>query len=217
MTFLSPPPRSRHAFFGLSLVVIFLTGIWLSQRYELNVSLARVSPDTSAIHQYRPEYRRAAGPQLVLLFVGSSSCRGSNDPELPPLIGSLKADLADYAAERDMGFETYGVAVDWATDEGIQHLASFGEFDEVAVGNNWMNSILLDYVWELDQPLATPAVFVYQQQPQVDADTVAGYVPAGCSRGSRTAPGPHGVERDSSLDRIRSGGVPEPARGRLDG
>lgn len=167
----------RTASSWLVVVAVFLSGIWLSRHYDLSVSLDAVVPAAAASEDsYRPGYTRTEGPHLVFLFVGSSRCRWSTDPELPGAVEALKLELAAYAGERDLAFRALGVSVDWVPSKGLDHLATFGAFDEVSVGVNWANSTLLHHVWERGLGLATPAVLVYRHELQVEGDSLSGAV-----------------------------------------
>lgn len=162
---------SRTILQATLLCAVFLGGIWLSRQYDLNVSVEPVARAAAAsADAYVPDWTRTEGPHLVLLFAGSSSCRWSTDPELPDAVESLKLQLAQYAGERAMAFRAIGVSVDWDTARGLEHLATFGRFDEVATGGNWANSALLDHVWERGYTMATPGVFVYLREVGVEAD-----------------------------------------------
>ena len=104
------------------------------------------------------------GPELVFVYVGSSSCTWSTDPALPPALERLKVDLAEFARERAWGFRATGIAVDWQTAQGVGYLDDFGLFDEISVGYNWQNSTLVKYAWDEGIHPATPAVLIYTQE-----------------------------------------------------
>ena len=104
------------------------------------------------------------GPELVLVYVGSSSCTSSKDPELPPAVERLKVDLAMFAQDRQWGFRATGIAVDWRTAQGVSYLDDFGTFDEISVGYNWQNSTVVKYAWDEGIHPATPAVLIYTQE-----------------------------------------------------
>jgi hypothetical protein len=118
----------------------------------------------SGVERYVPSQQRLAGPQILLVFLGSSTCMYSNDPDLPGAVEALKVRFAHYADERSMSFKAVGVAVDWGVAKGVRHLNSFGQFDEIASGYNWGNGSLAAYTWAVDHEPATPQVLVFEQQ-----------------------------------------------------
>lgn len=108
----------------------------------------------------------------MLLFVGSSTCPWSTHPDLPEAVEALKVRLAAYAQERGLTFRAIAVSVDWVTENGVQYLGTLGAFDEIAVGGNWANSVLLDHVWERGGRASTPSVFIYSRRVVQEADSV---------------------------------------------
>lgn len=155
------------------LAAVFGVGLWLSLTHDLTVRLERVAVAGPAGVVYEPLYRQAQGPEIVLVFVGSSRCAWSNDQDLPPALEALKVRLAQHAREAGLAFRALGVAADWGSERGVAYLTAFGAFDEISTGSNWTNSALLDHVWEAGVTVATPAVFVYQQVLEIDSDSVS--------------------------------------------
>lgn len=156
---------------GLALAVVFSSGLWVSNRYDVSVARAETEEVGEGAIVYQPTYRRSVGPQLALLFVGSSTCPWSTDPDLVPVLEALKRQLADYSESRGLGFRALAVSVDWVPERGLDYLASLGAFDEIAVGGNWANSVLLDHVWERGASVVTPAVFLYYRELVQEADS----------------------------------------------
>lgn len=78
--------RAMSLFLAVALPLAM--GMWLSSRYSLDIQMTRADQDVSgpfSEHQYRPSYRTDDGTELLLLFVGSSSCRWSNHSSRPDL------------------------------------------------------------------------------------------------------------------------------------
>jgi hypothetical protein len=99
-----------------------------------------------------------------MIYFGSAGCAGSNHPELPRAIEMLKRRLAGYAEEHSMGFKAIGVAFDWDPAGGVEHLRKFGQFDEIATGSHWGNTLAVTYLWPEDSvPAMTPQVLVYER------------------------------------------------------
>lgn len=113
---------------------------------------------------YTPRYRRETGPQLVMIYFGSSGCAASNQPALPEAVEALKIRLAGFAEQQEMSFVSIGVALDWNPERGVEHLSKFGRFDEISAGYNWGNTLGLRYMWSEESVTpTTPQVVVYRR------------------------------------------------------
>ncbi len=157
----------------LAALVFFTAGIWASRQYDLSVRLEPVTTAAaSAASTYQPSYDRMEGEQLVLLFVGSSTCRASADPELPHGIETLKLRLAEYAEERSLGFRASAISVDWVPELGLDFLKPFGAFDEVSVGGNWTGHSLIRQTWDHGLNPVTPAVYILRRTLVVEGDSL---------------------------------------------
>jgi hypothetical protein len=66
--------------------------------------------------------------------------------ELISAVPRLLDSLRTAAAARGHLFSTIGVSTD-SPPRGIDWLKRFGDFDEVVVGRNWMNTAIVQYVW----------------------------------------------------------------------
>lgn len=96
--------------------------------------------------------------------MGSSTCYWSNQPELADAVKEAKARVAEHAEARGWSFQAHGVALEWSTQRGIEHLSGLGSFDEVSAGNNWGNSFALNHLWPDPSDLpSTPMVLVYRR------------------------------------------------------
>lgn len=62
------------------------------------------------------EYSRSAslqpGRELVLVYIGGSTCGWSNVPELPKIVKSLKRHFQSLAIDNGMQFSAVGIARD---------------------------------------------------------------------------------------------------------
>jgi hypothetical protein len=144
--------------FGATFVLAF-TGVTSSATASINSLRARTND------RYIPTMRALPGPELVLVFIGSSTCGPSNQRELPGQVEQLKLALQRRARTSGRSFTTLGIARDWDTDAGIRHLNRFGRFDEVIAGRNWLNTGLLRYVWEdIPGQAATPQLLVLERR-----------------------------------------------------
>lgn len=50
------------------------------------------------------------------------------------VIDSAKVAVRELAAVRGASFSAVGIAIDWDTGDGVDHLDSVGDFDEIATG-----------------------------------------------------------------------------------
>ena len=113
---------------------------------------------------YQPSGRLPDDEELTLVYVGSSSCVWSNADELPAMIEHLKLDLQAQADTRGIGFSAVGIAGDRIAADGLDHLAGFGDFDEVMAGRSWANTGIAKYVYgDLPGHAATPQVIVLER------------------------------------------------------
>jgi hypothetical protein len=114
------------------------------------------------------------GPDLAMIFIGSSGCAAAQDKGLPDAVAEIRASLAASAAASGHSFSTIGIARDRDVDAGITYLRRFSPLDEVVSGLGWLNTGLLKYVWE-DVPgmAATPQILVVERN--VARDTAGTY------------------------------------------
>lgn len=116
---------------------------------------------------YRPSGSIATGKteEVVLVYIGSSSCGWSNVPELPGLVERMKRDLRAWSTDRELGFLAIGIARDINVAAGLRHIESFASFDEVMAGRSWANVGVQKYVYgELAGPGITPQVVIIHRR-----------------------------------------------------
>ena len=120
--------------------------------------------DAAASDEYQPTYEPLAGKELVLIYIGSSQCAFSTNPALPAIVESAKRALRDKALEAERPFITVGIVKDWIVENGVNHLATFGTFDEIMTGRSWMNEGVMRYIWQtLPGPASTPQLLVVER------------------------------------------------------
>jgi hypothetical protein len=77
--------------------------------------------------------------------------------------------VREQAAARGAQFRAVAVSLDWETDEAMSFLESFGAFDEVTVGSNWLNEGARRYIWhELPGPAAVPQLLVIERDIEIE-------------------------------------------------
>jgi hypothetical protein len=117
--------------------------------------------DTAA---YAPRYELPGGRQVLVVYVGMTGCGASRDPELKAAVRRMKPLLARQAAARGAALSVSGVALDWQADSGVAYLKGLGAWDEMTVGNNWVNLGAERHIWRArDNPPNIPQVLVYER------------------------------------------------------
>ncbi|MGB3543837.1 hypothetical protein [Rubrivirga sp.] len=141
---------------------------------HIAVALAVALAVPVAAQEYTPPYDDPdyygvqGGTELVMVYVGATSCGPCHSPELKSALEMAKVALAERAEREGKTFVAVGVAIDYIVEEGIEFLASSGRFDEIVVGRNWLNSASLAHLWRSegveDRMVGLPGVVVFEQQ-----------------------------------------------------
>lgn len=131
---------------------------------------APLPPLLRADTSYVPRYVMPNGKQLVVVFVGG----GETDSlrEFARAVHDMKPLLARQAAQRQLPLSIIGVSLDWEVEKAFSRLQSMGAWDEVVLGNNWINVGAQHYLWlRSDGKPITPQVIVYERTitPKHDA------------------------------------------------
>ena len=92
----------------------------------------------------------------VAVLIGSHTCRAGAIPGLTNQTKRLIDSLRHAAVGRGHVFATVGVSMDGPIDKGEAWLEDFGDFDEITVGRNWLNSAVVQRVW--DDPDPKPSI-----------------------------------------------------------
>ena len=114
--------------------------------------------------RYSPRYELPNGKQIVVVYIGATSCGPCRTPEFKDVVRRMKPLLARQADSLKRPLSINGVAIDWVVDSGYAFLKEAGEWDEITVGNNWVNVGALRYIWgdTLTRP-AMPQVIIYER------------------------------------------------------
>lgn len=132
-----------YLFFGLLFIGLGYIGVIDKEDFE-----KVFQGENKLEHKYSPSLKNELGDQLLLVYMGSSTCGACNVDYLPQYLEDLKLMLNQKAMSSSFSFKVIGVSKDWLVDEGIAHLNKFGKFDEIITGNNWLNLALMKYVWQ---------------------------------------------------------------------
>ena len=118
-----------------------------------------IRADTTA---YVPRYELPNGRQLVVVYVGGSETVGL--PQFSAAVRDMKPLLARQAAQRGLPLSIIGVSLDWEVEKSYARLQSMGAWDEVVLGNNWINVGAQHYLWRRpDGKPNTPQVLVFER------------------------------------------------------
>ena len=155
------PPRDRTLVRGIVFITIiaFVAGVaGIFPRPSIDV---RWPKSSAVVDQYVPDNDIKRGRELVMVYIGSSTCGYANLAEVPELIERTKLLLQKKAHESGMLFSTMGISIDWNTENGVRHLAKMGRFDEIATGKNLQGMGAYQFVWSaLSGEASTPQVLV---------------------------------------------------------
>ena len=123
--------------------------------------------------EYRPAYERTGdllseGSELVLVYIGQSTCGPCLAPAFKAALEQVKLGLAERAAEEGKAFYAVGVALDWELEAGYDFLTASGAFDEVMIGRNWHNAGAFAHLYRAEgqdeRLLALPTVMVFERE-----------------------------------------------------
>ena len=114
----------------------------------------------SAPDQYLPSFSTPHEHDVLLVYIGSSTCGFANNPELPDVIERAKVALQQDAADAGFSFSAIGVSIDWDPARGYAHLAKMGHFDEIMTGRRLWG--VGTSAWQ-EFIIGTPQVLVVRQ------------------------------------------------------
>lgn len=153
--------------------VFLVAGFLVGRRVDGPGVRIMLSMAVAARDDYRPSYSVESGSEIVLVYLGARGCVGSNTRQFLETLRRLKFDLAAKVGSLGTTFRAVGIATDWKVEDGFLHLAGAGRFDEVVVGNGWMNAGALRYVWEQIESLAaTPQILVLRRSVLLEEGSV---------------------------------------------
>lgn len=146
-----------------------LIGIGIGMGFTLNsvglmptphVSIRWTFPIKEAA-EYVPPATQRSGDEIVLVYIGASTCRWSNVPDLPASVKHLKRRIFAEAQARGAAFASIGIARDEVAADGVKYLRRFGDFDELMSGRGWVNSGVQQYVFgDMPGRAMTPQIIV---------------------------------------------------------
>lgn len=137
-------------------------------RPRLHVTWTRPSQSSAPV-----QGAASVDAQIVLIYIGSSTCGPSNDPELPAAWRRIEERIRNQTAAVRRSLVTVGIARDFDAEAGLRHLRRYGPFDELVSGQGWSNVGLVHYVWkDVPGPAATPQILVVERNFEREAGVV---------------------------------------------
>lgn len=153
---LTAPVRRLRAPIVLWFLVWFVAGITAAYAIAIRGDQDKVAAPTTGWHALRTQR-----VELVLVYLGSTTCAQSNDERVGNAVEDVLERLEEWASTRGMGFSSIGVAAAATPLDGYKHLAKIADFSEVSAGAAWTNAAFL---WlsavHPDVELATPQVLL---------------------------------------------------------
>lgn len=125
-----------------SLLIIF--GWFFSNIYQNSASYIKITDLNSSEKNLKTQNKS----DLVLIYIGCSTCAAANHEQLPSAIKKLKINLDNFASNNDLEFHSIGVSKEVNPTQELKYLSKFGSFSEISIGKNWSNSIILKYIWD---------------------------------------------------------------------
>jgi hypothetical protein len=130
----------------------------------LIVAVKSVNNQETAHHDYQLQ----SGKEIVVVLIGSQSCGASKVPAFLEAMDTLRVLLQVRSGREGFRFSLTGVALDWSPAVGLGFLESLGDFDEMIVGRNWLNTGALRYVWkDIPGPASVPQILVLERDVEV--------------------------------------------------
>ncbi len=121
-------------------------------------------PVSSAERRYVPDYALRTGDEVIFVLIGASFCLAHRTPGFAQAVEDAKVQVQRQAKAGGRQFRAVGVSLDWKTDEALEFLSAFGEFDEMSVGSNWVNGSAFRYIWnDLPGEPVVPQIVVVQR------------------------------------------------------
>lgn len=157
---------------------------------------------------YTPAYRFRTGKEVVMIFVGTSTCRASTEKGFPEVLERVKLAAQRRATAEGKQFRVIGVAIDNDPEVGLGFLRKFGKFDELSLGGNWVNQDVVRYVWR-DMPYRPSIPQLVLVEREIRKETTAVWVSQ--ERELRRLLGTDEIRRWGDAGAPFTGALPRPA------
>lgn len=170
-----PADWSRNVARGFIAAAVFLVTFTAGATDRIPIPSFRLE-ESSPRDLYVPKYELGEDEQteIAMIYFTQSTCGACNAEGLPDAVMEVKQSLSRKAADAGYGFSVTGVSLDWVPERGFEHLRRFGNFNEVVIGRNWVNSAALKYMWqEFPGRTGTPQIVVIMRRLQVPGERYA--------------------------------------------
>ena len=151
---------------GMLGAMLFALGLVWSAGHHIAIEIQRRPAES----EYSPSYDIGTGYDLVAVYFGSGNCSFSEDDVFVDSMRAWLRELKTFADSLEVSFSAIGVAVDWAPDEGVRHLARVGQFDEISAGSKWGNRVAETYLWKRGRLPSTPSLLILLERVDVNPD-----------------------------------------------
>jgi len=106
-------------------------------------------------------FARSDGDEVVLVYVGSSTCPFCARPEVPEYFRRARTQLEERARQVGASFVAVGIAKDVEPSKGWKHLQRIARFDEILAGRGRLGVGMQRYVYSSPAgPGGTPQLAV---------------------------------------------------------
>lgn len=133
---------------------------WFSQSLSESIQLSnQVEKLTPVSFSSQSQY------EIVLIYMGCSTCGAANIDSLQEAFLNIKKVLNEQSAIYEYDLHTIGISKGFDYKNELEHLAKYGPFDEILVGNNWSNTGLLRYVFnQIKGPPDIPQIIITKRK-----------------------------------------------------
>ena len=167
--------RIHNILFSIFCILVLLLSFavgFVANPFFLDTLTSRIGFLPNMLHSstvnpayYIPEYKAKHDVEILFVYIGSHSCKFSNDEDLPSLIEQAKLITQDLAREHKYEMSTLGAAIDWSVENGLRHLSKFGLFDEIISGRKWQNTAARLFIYEnIPGAAATPQLVLVKRK-----------------------------------------------------
>ena len=86
----------------------------------------------------------AARREIIAIYFGTLGT--DEESGMTAKVPAMKAAIQTQASQKNFDFRSLGVSLEPSVEDGIRDLALLGPFDQVSVGGNWSNEMVLRYL-----------------------------------------------------------------------
>lgn len=118
----------------LASVLLFLVGMYLGLDKNKQNDLTAINRSSIP-----------SGTYVRLVFIGSSSCFYSNNPDTHRMVRVIKSELEKMLVEESIHFISTGLSFDHSHTNAVDYLQETGPYDELLVGGGAFNLGMIHY------------------------------------------------------------------------